>query len=67
MPRRRSASPEARVDVMAEDADRALPRVVEMADQREQRCLAGAVEAEQHGEGAGCDREGDVVQRLLGP
>src|SRR5690606_15746606 len=47
-----------------EDADRARARVVEMADQRKQGRLAGAVEAEQHGEGRGRQREGDVVQRL---
>ena len=52
-------------DVVAEDADRAVARVVEMADQREQRRLAGAVEAEQDGEGGRRDREGHVVQRPL--
>jgi hypothetical protein len=50
-------------DVVAEDADRAVARVVEMADQREQRCLAGTVEAEQDGEGPRRNRERDVVER----
>src|SRR5688572_1358707 len=53
-------------DVMAENADRPVPGVVEMADQREQRRLARAVEAEQDGEGRRGDREGDIAQRLLG-
>ncbi len=51
-------------NVMAEDADRARPAGVEMGDDREQRALACAVEAEQHGEGRGLDREAYVIERL---
>jgi hypothetical protein len=52
-------------NIVAEDADRAVARVVEVADQGEQRRLAGSVEAEKHGESSGRDREGNVVERPL--
>src|SRR5690606_37321579 len=39
-------------DVMPEDADRAMPGIVEMADQGKQRCLSGTIEAEQDREAA---------------
>ena len=50
--------------VGAEDPDAAAAVAVEPGDQVEQRGLAGAVLAEQHGEAAGRDRERDLVQHL---
>ena len=48
--------------VVAQNADLARDVVVETRDEREERRLAGAVETEQHGEGAARDRDGDVVE-----
>ena len=42
---------------------RPVPRGVETRDQREQRRLAGAVQAQQHGEGRRRDGEAHVVER----
>src|SRR5690606_28794816 len=51
--------------VMAENADLARDVVVEACDQREQRGLAGAVEAEQHRERPLRNGERDIVQHEL--
>jgi hypothetical protein len=48
----------------AEDADAAGTIAVQPGDQVEQRGLAGAVLAEQHGEAAGRDHEAHAIQRL---
>ena len=52
---------------MAEHVDRAVSRVVEPRDQREQRGLAGAVQPEQRGEARLRHRQADVLQRLARP
>ena len=49
---------------MTINADRTAAIVVETGDQREQRRLAGAVRPQEHGEGAGVDGEGDIVERF---
>ena len=49
---------------MTQHLDRAVPRVVEPRDQREQRGLAGAVQAEQRGEARLRHGQADVLQRL---
>src|SRR3546814_1691359 len=54
------------VDVVAEDTDCAMASIVEMADQREKRGLAGAVEAEQDSEAAARDGKGYIGEDLLG-
>ena len=56
--RRRGAA----ADVVAEDADLAGDVVVEPGDQREQRRLAGAVEAQQHDEAATRNAQRHVVE-----
>src|SRR5215470_15386281 len=53
-------------DVMPENPDLAALDRVEPHDQREQCALAGAVEAEQHGEGRRRQREGHVVEGPAG-
>ena len=49
---------------VAEDLDIALLQLKEAGEQGDQGGLAGAVGAEQGGEAPGCQREGQVVQRL---
>jgi hypothetical protein len=49
---------------MAEDADMPALDSEQPRDQREQRALAGAVQAKQRGETCRCDGEADVDQRL---
>src|SRR6185436_7670336 len=51
-------------DVMAEDADMSALDSEQPRDQREERALAGAVQAEQRGEACRGDGEADVDQRL---
>ena len=53
-------------DVVAEDADMPGLHAEQPRDQREQRALAGAVEAEQGGEARRRDRKTDVVERPAG-
>ena len=59
-PSSRSASPGACADVVAENADAPGLDSEQPRDQREQRALAGAVEAEQRGEARRRDGEVDV-------
>ncbi len=54
-------------DVHAEDADHTLALDVEPGGEREERCLPGAVQAEQHGKVAGCDGERDIAQHPAWP
>ena len=65
-PSSRSASPGACGDVVAEDADTPALDSEQPRDQREQRALAGAVQAEQRRETCRRDGEADVDQRLSG-
>ena len=51
---------------MAEDADRSGMTVMKARDEREQRRLAGAVQAEEAREGAGRHVEIDAVEGLAG-
>jgi hypothetical protein len=51
--------------VVTEHADRSLLQIEQPCDQREQRRLSGAVEAEQDDEVAGLDRKRDSPQRRL--
>src|SRR3954447_369742 len=50
-------------DIETEHGNRAMLRRVEPGHQREQRRFAGAVQSEQHGEGAPGDIEADVNER----
>ena len=54
-------------DVVAENADASVLDAEQPRDQREQRALAGAVEAEQRGEARRRHREVDVVSARRGP
>ena len=52
-------------DVVAEDSDRAVARIIEVTDQRKQCRLAGPVETKKHREGAGRNGKGNVDKRLF--
>src|SRR6516165_2009396 len=54
-------------NIHAEDADRALGLRIETGSQREQRCLARAVQSEQHGKVTRRDGERHVLQHTSGP